>query len=432
MIINRRTALRLSRLLAALAVTGASLLGGYPALADEPAGGPPPASSSEPPKVDLILDDSGSMRTADVQGRSRISVAQQSLDEVVDALPDQTEFGIRVLGATYPGNDKSIGCQDTQALYPVGHTDKVQAKTAVATLRPTGWTPIGLALRDAAQDLGPGQTTRRIVLITDGEDDCAPPDPCDVARQLAAQGIHLVIDTLGLAHDDQVRDQLLCIANATGGTYTDVYTQDQLSQRLKQIVGRATTTYQDTPALATGTDQCATAPLLAPGVYDDREKFSEHRYYRVPVRPGQELRASVSVSLDRAVAPDYGVLLQATDPTGQELVRGTDAGSGRTDVISTGLRWAANGAPTAATTTGGDVCLVVSSSLSPQPGVATDPGLPLELTVDVTKASPAPAGPALGLGRGWVLLLVLTGAGLLAGLLFGWIARWRITVWQED
>nr|WP_232246744.1 VWA domain-containing protein [Kitasatospora mediocidica] len=443
-IINRRKAARLPSLLAALAITGVSLLSGCPALADEPTGGPPAATTTEAPKVDLILDDSGSMRTADIQGRSRLSVAQQSLDEVVDALPDETEFGIRVLGATYPGNDKSQGCLDTQSLYPVGKTNKVEAKTAVATLRPTGWTPIGLALRGAAQDLGPGQTTRRIVLITDGEDDCAPPDPCDVARQLAAQGIHLVIDTLGLAHDDNVKNQLLCIANATGGTYTDVRTQEQLSKKLKQIVGQADNTYRQTPAAATGTDTCAGAPVLAPGVYSDREKFSEHRYYRVPVQPGQELRASVSVSLDRAVARDYGVLLQATDTSGQELVRGTDAGSGRTDVVSTGLRWAASRtsqdspSPTAATTAtttstaGGDVCLVVSNSLAPQPGVATDPGLPLELTVGLTTASPAPSGPVLGLGRGWTLLLVLTGAGLVCGLLFGWIARWRIAVWREN
>ncbi|GAA1242000.1 VWA domain-containing protein [Kitasatospora nipponensis] len=439
MIIKRRTAGRLARLLAALAITGVSLLSGLPAAADEPPG-TAPAAAAEPPKVDLVLDVSGSMRTADLEGRSRLSVAQQSLDEVVDALPDETQFGIRVLGATYQGTDHNAGCLDTQSLYPVGHTDKVQAKTAVATLRPTGFTPIGLALRGAAQDLGQGQTTRRVVLITDGEDDCAPPDPCDVARELAAQGIHLVIDTLGLSHDDKVRNQLLCIASATGGTYTDVHTEQQLSQKLKQLVGRATVTYQEAPTLAAGTDTCATAPLLAPGVYSDREKFAEHRYYRVPVASGQELRASVSVSLDRAVARDYGVLLQATDPGGQELVRGADAGSGRTDVISTGLRWAAtdkaaSSAPTplaAGTAAGGAVCLVVSNSLAAQPGVATDPGLPLELTVDVTAASPAPQDAVLGLGRGWVLLLVLTGAGLLCGLLFGWVARWRISIWREN
>ena len=242
-------------MLAALTVLGAP-----PAAADEPT---PP---KEPPKVELVLDVSGSMRTADIDGRSRISVAQQSFDEVVDALPDQTQLGIRVLGSTYPGNDKAVGCRDTQQLFPVGQVDRTEAKTAIATLRPTGWTPIGLALRAAAKDLGSGETTRRIVLITDGEDDCAPPDPCDVARELAAQGTHLVVDTLGLTLDDKVRRQLTCIANATGGTYTAVQSQNQLTGRLNQLVHRADQTYQETPQQVTGAEGCATAPILTPGV----------------------------------------------------------------------------------------------------------------------------------------------------------------------
>jgi len=438
-ITTRRLPARLGGLLGALAISAGAMLSAAPAHADETT-----PTSSEAPRVDLVLDVSGSMRATDIQGKSRMAVAQQSLNEVIDALPAETEFGIRTLGATYPGNDKTEGCKDTKQLYPIGRTNKVEAKTAVATLRPTGWTPIGLALRGAAQDLGTGSTTRRVVLITDGEDSCAPPDPCEVARELAAQGTHLVVDTLGLSHDDKTRQQLLCIANATGGTYTDVRTQEQLTGKVKQLVGRAGDTYKVTPAKTTGTDKCATAPLLTPGVYSDREKFSEHRVYRVPVKPGQELRASVSVSLDRAVARDYGVLLQATDASGQELVRGTDAGSGRTDVASTGVRWSApsasSSASASATATSSAsassadraVCLVVSNSFAAQPGVQAEPGLPLELTVDVAAASPAPDGPAAGLGRGWVLLLVLTGAGLLTGLLFGWIARWRIAVWREN
>ncbi|MFD0258103.1 VWA domain-containing protein [Kitasatospora indigofera] len=438
---DRRPTARLGSLLAALAIAGGALLSGLPAHADEPSGGATAKATGEAPKVDLVLDVSGSMRAADIEGKSRISVAQQSLNEVIDALPPETDFGIRTLGANYPGDDKAQGCLDTKQLFPVGKTNKVEAKTAVATLRPTGWTPIGLALRGAAQDLGKGETTRRVVLITDGEDSCAPPDPCDVARELAAQGIHLVVDTLGLAHDDKTRQQLLCIANATGGTYTDVRTQEQLTDKVKQLVDRSVDTYTVTPTKTAGTDTCATAPVLTPGVYSDREKFSEHRVYRVPVQAGQELRASVSVSVDRAVARDYGVLLQATSTAGQELVRGTDAGSGRTDVASTGLRWSASmtsASPTAsasASPSGAartDVCLVISNSLAPQPGVAADPGLPLELTVDLAAASPAPDGPAMGLGHGWILLLVLTLAGLLTGLLFGWIARWRIAVWREN
>ncbi|MEW2330935.1 VWA domain-containing protein [Micromonospora chersina] len=409
----------------------AALIGTPPAAADDETAEPP----AEPPKVELVLDVSGSMRARDIDGRSRISVAQQAFNEVVDALPDETQLGIRVLGATYRGKDKKQGCLDTQQIVPVGLVDRTQAKAAVATLRPTGFTPVGLALRSAAQDLGTGSTARRIVLITDGEDTCAPPDPCEVARELAAQGTRLVVDTLGLAPDEKVRRQLLCIAGATGGTYTAAQSADELTGRIKQLVDRARDTYTATPTVVGGSAGCDNAPLLAPGVYTDREAFAEHRWYRVPVRPGQELRASVSVALDRPVNPDYGVLLRATAPDGRELVRGVDAGSGRTDVVSAGLRWsAAEEASPAPAPSGAQpartVCLVVSNSFAPRPGTQATPGMPVELTVDVVAASPAPDGPDLG--RGWALLLLLTLAGLVTGLVAGLLTRWWVATWREN
>ncbi|MFD0539940.1 hypothetical protein ACFQY7_45375 [Actinomadura luteofluorescens] len=171
-------------------------------------------------------------------------------------------------------------------------------------------------------------------------------------------------------------------------------------------------------------------------MYTDRERFSEHRWYRVSVAPGQELRASVSVSLDRTLNPDHGVLLRAVSGAGQELVRGTDAGSGRTDVRSTGLRWSdqrteASASPSPDGGSGGTpVCLVVSNSFSAPASVRTAPGMPLELTVDLVPSSDAPGEPDLG--RGWLLLLVLAGTGLVAGLVTGWLARWRVAVWKEN
>ena len=66
------------------------------------------------------------------------------------------------------------------------------------------------------------------------------------------------------------------------------------------------------------------------------------------------------------------------------------------------------------------VCLVVSNSFSAPAYVRTAPGMPLELTVDLVPSSDAPTGPDLG--RGWLLLVVLTGTGLVSGLVMGWRA----------
>ncbi|MFV0132904.1 VWA domain-containing protein [Streptomyces sp. HMX87] len=423
MITRRRLATGVCALVAALT---AGLALPAAASADEP-------TDDDAPKVNLVLDVSGSMRTRDIDGGTRMAAAKQAFNEVLDATPGEVRLGIRTLGADYAGDDRKRGCKDTAQLYPVGPLDRTEAKTAVATLAPTGWTPIGPALLEAADDLDGGTGSKRIVLISDGEDTCAPLDPCEVAREIAAKGIGLTIDTLGLVPNAKMRQQLSCIAEATGGSYTSVEHTDELTERVNQLVDRAADPVV-TPTPAEGADGCAKAPTLASGLYTDREGFGQQRWYRVDVRPGQELRASVSVAADRAVAPSYGVLLRAVTVHGREIVRGEAAGNGRTDAISTGLRY-----PKAEEDGSGEevpaetVCLQVTHSFAAASGEKSTPGLPLELTVDVVDG-PSEAGDvaSFGLGRGWWLLGALILAGFVAGLLWGWLSRRRVAVWRTN
>ncbi|MET7884691.1 VWA domain-containing protein [Streptomyces avermitilis] len=420
MITRQRLAVGLCALLAALTAGFAFPAG---AVADE--------TTADAPKVDLVLDVSGSMRARDIDGESRMAAAKQAFNEVLDATPEEVRLGIRTLGANYPGDDRKTGCKDTAQLYPVSTLDRTEAKTAVATLSPTGWTPIGPALLKAADDLDGGTGSHRIVLITDGEDTCAPLDPCEVAREIAAKGVGLTIDTLGLVPNSKLSKQLSCIAEATGGTYTSVEHKEDLTDKVNQLVDRAADKVV-TPVAVDGAADCAKAPTLKSGLFTDRAEFAQHRWYRVDVKPGQELRASVSVSADRQVNPDYGVLLRAVTVHNREIVRGEAAGTGRTDVVSTGLRY-----PKAESddedATAETVCLQVSHSFAPAAGVKTTPGLPLELTVDIVDG-PDQAGDvaSFGLGRGWWLLGALVLTGFLAGVLWGWLSRWRFAVWRTN
>ncbi|MFJ9130338.1 VWA domain-containing protein [Streptomyces sp. NPDC102340] len=423
MIIRQRLAVGLCALFAALAVGGLPPTQAYADGADE----------RPVPQVELVLDASGSMRARDIDGGSRMAAAKQAFNEVLDATPDEVELGIRTLGANYPGDDRKTGCKDTDRLYPVGPLDRTEAKTAVATLQPTGWTPIGPALLKSADDFTSGAGAKRIVLISDGEDTCQPLDPCEVAREIAAKGIGLTIDTLGLVADAKTREQLSCIADATGGTYTAVHHKSQLSDKVGQLVDRAADPVT-TPVAVDGAAQCADAPQLKAGLYTDREKFGEHRFYRVDVEPGQELRASVSVAADRAVNQDYGVLLRALTTHGREIVRGQEAGDGRTDVLSTGLRYPKPERDDDTDETRAEsVCLQVSHSFSAPASVKTTPGLPVELTVDLVDGpDQASDVAAFGLGNGWWLLAALVVVGFLAGVIWGWLSRWRVAVWRTN
>ncbi|MEU0424207.1 VWA domain-containing protein [Streptomyces canus] len=415
---------RVAGVCALLAALTAGIAFPVAAVAGEPTG-------QATPQVDLVLDVSGSMRTADIDGGTRMAAAKQAFNEVLDATPEEVQLGIRTLGANYPGDNQKTGCKDTAQLYPVSTLDRTEAKTQVATLSPTGWTPIGPALLKAADDFTDGASSKRIVLISDGEDTCAPLDPCEVAREIAAKGIGLTIDTLGLVPNTKMRQQLSCIAEATGGTYTSVEHADELTDKVNQLVDRAADPVV-TPVATEGAGSCAAAPTLKSGLYTDREEFTQQRWYRVDVDPGKELRASVSVGADRAVNPSYGVLLRAVTVHGREIVRGEAGGNGRTDVIATGLRYpkADTDDENAAAET---VCLQVTNSFSAASGVKTTPGLPLELTVDVVDGpSKASDVASFGLGRGWWLLGALILTGFVAGLLWGWLSRWRLAVWRTN
>ncbi|MGW8399516.1 VWA domain-containing protein, partial [Streptomyces lydicus] len=61
---------------------------------------PTPATAGEPdakpsPKVELTLDVSGSMRARDIDGQSRMAAAKQAFNEVLDAVPQDVQLGIR-------------------------------------------------------------------------------------------------------------------------------------------------------------------------------------------------------------------------------------------------------------------------------------------------------------------------------------------------
>ncbi|MGW7370211.1 vWA domain-containing protein [Streptomyces sp. NPDC054841] len=144
----------------------------------------------------MVLDSSGSMADDDGTGRTRMEAAREAIGTVAAALPDGHPTGLRVYGA-----DRPKGCTDTRLARPVRPLDRAALKQAVASVQPKGDTPIGLSLQKAAQDLPKPPDgaigTRTILLISDGEDTCGTPQPCEVAEQLAEDGIGLRIDTVG-------------------------------------------------------------------------------------------------------------------------------------------------------------------------------------------------------------------------------------------
>lgn len=196
------------------------------------------AQQDEPPEgaMLIILDASGSMSNVDEDGVPFIDKAKAAVLELIDALPDGMQVGLRVYGHREPNTDPVNGCLDTELVAPVAPLDRDAIGSAVEGLQASGFTPIGLSLQEAAADL-PDTGPRAIVLISDGEDTCAPPDPCRVAEELYGSLFDVRIESVGFLVDtgSAAEQQLRCIADVTGGGYATVGQADALVARLGEI-----------------------------------------------------------------------------------------------------------------------------------------------------------------------------------------------------
>jgi len=181
------------------------------------------------------MDASGSMNRDAGDGNTLLDEAKDALREIVSRLPAEANVGLRVYGHRTSNDDQAIGCIDTELVVPVGPVDRAAMTGAIDAFDASGFTPIGLSLQEAVADLGDAGGT--IILVSDGVDTCAPPDPCEVAQQLAEDGYITQIHTVGLFLQDQAAvDQLQCIADVSNGTFSGVDSTEHLFDRLSGVV----------------------------------------------------------------------------------------------------------------------------------------------------------------------------------------------------
>jgi len=216
----------------------------------------------------IILDASGSMNT---------------LEDMV--------VGLRVYGHREPNTDPVRGCQDTELVVPVGPLDREAIRTAVEGLAASGFTPIGLSLQEAARDL-PETGARSIVLISDGEDTCAPPDPCRVAEELFGEAFDVRIESVGflVGTGSAAEQQLRCISDVTGGTYRAVEEANELVAALGEV-GAQVAGWRP-PTVLDGALQQALAPELPLAPADEALLAQDSRWrvqstYRSLLMPGE-------------------------------------------------------------------------------------------------------------------------------------------------
>ncbi len=181
----------------------------------------------------LVLDASGSMR-GQVAGRPKIELAREAADALVRRWPADQALGVVAYGHRRKGD-----CADIELLQPVAAPDAAGLRTTLAAIKPAGMTPISAAVRFAAEQLGFAERKATVILVSDGEETCQA-DPCALGAELEKSGVDFTAHVVGFdLPAGPAREQLQCLARATGGRYVEARDAAGLGEALGAL-GAAT------------------------------------------------------------------------------------------------------------------------------------------------------------------------------------------------
>ena len=316
-----------------------SLVASLTVLVGGPSGAVAPAAAAEGAgqagSILVVMDVSGSMRRKDPGGTTLIDGARRAVGRLVAEAPAETRVGLRLYGQTYRGKDKGPGCRDTRLVVPIAplSTSGRSINAAVGRATPTGFTPIGYSLQQAAKDF-PGKGQRTLVLVSDGEDTCGTPAPCVAARRLDAQGIDVRVDTVGLSlqGNDKARRQLKCVAAATGGRYYPADDTAALTRRLTTASQRAVARFKASGEPIAGGPAATQATTMQAGTdYVDDIRPGEARFYSFPAGTGQVVQTTLTE--DGAAEFNCCLKLSLLDPDFNDV--NSDLGSNTTGTAQT-------------------------------------------------------------------------------------------------
>ncbi|MBN2101503.1 MAG: VWA domain-containing protein [Candidatus Aenigmarchaeota archaeon] len=180
----------------------------------------------------MAIDASGSMASNDYDP-NRLEAAKLAAKIFVDNAPKDSEIGIMSFsGITFLKQ------------FPSNNFERVKASIDDIKVEYVGGTAIGSVIIDASTVLTTGNKARRILLLTDGQNNVGPDvkDAIDYANDK-----HIIIDTVGIATKEGGsmpgltsvtildEDSLKNISAATGGSYIRVQNETDLGEAFQRL-----------------------------------------------------------------------------------------------------------------------------------------------------------------------------------------------------
>lgn len=197
----------------------------------------PEGETAKQVNVEILLDASGSM-AGRVSGGVKMDLAKDAIQRFVSQLPEGARVALRVYGhkGSNSEKDKAVSCKSSEMVYPLGEYNESSFRSSLNQFRPTGWTPLALAIQQAKSDLSgkSGENVENIVyVVSDGIETCGG-DPVQAAKELHQSEIQAIVNIIGFDVDNAGQRALKQVAEAGGGKYTTVNTGEDLKRHLEE------------------------------------------------------------------------------------------------------------------------------------------------------------------------------------------------------
>ncbi|GAB3044415.1 VWA domain-containing protein [Virgibacillus ainsalahensis] len=167
--------------------------------------------------VQILLDASGSM-AGQVDGGVKMDLAKDAIADFAGNLPEHANVSLRVYGhaGTNQLDGKEKSCSTTEEVYSLGEYKEENFTEALQAFSPTGYTPLGLAMEEAAADLEnlKGDDVQNVVyVVSDGKETCGG-DPVAEAEAMQSSDIGAIVNIIGFDIEEAEREALEAIAAA--------------------------------------------------------------------------------------------------------------------------------------------------------------------------------------------------------------------------
>lgn len=254
-----------------------------------------PAISLSDRGLEIIFDASNSM-WGQMDGTPKITIAKDTLGQVMTGFPDDFFVALRVYGHQHKRELKN--CTDSELLLALGIGNNEQIGAAIDGFKPRGMTPLAYSIDQLGQDFADFDGGRVAVLVTDGIESCGG-DPVAAAQRVQQPGKALPINVIGFAlsdSPDQALESLRSIATTSGGRFYLASNADELRDALMETAGTPFSIWQGTRKVAGGVLGVDRPIELEAGEYALRLEADKPQVF--PFTAGEQQQLSLTLTRD--------------------------------------------------------------------------------------------------------------------------------------